>query len=175
MGDIRQELEALRPLLAVQMPRGHVLQATDQLTIEAGPLLELVARLAECERERDEAKAYADKLVESVPGLPKDLEVLRIGNTNLANENAALLAENRLLREALNWCHETYGSSEWSLAAPDDMVPLTAAEVERVKRLEKVAEAAKELTVCAAWELDGAWDALCAALAALETTTKEEK
>jgi len=60
------------------MPRGHVLQATDQLTIEAGPLLELVARLAECERERDEAKAYADKLVESVPGLPKDLEVLRI-------------------------------------------------------------------------------------------------
>jgi regulator of replication initiation timing len=46
-------------------------------------------------------KAYADKLVEAMPGLPQDLDVLRTGNTNLAKENAALTEENERLRAAV--------------------------------------------------------------------------
>lgn len=111
-------------------------------------VLRLEGLLAAATQRAEEAKRYADKLVQSMPGLPKDLEVLRTGNTNLANENAILLVENRTLLAAVDevrkeatyhaerdmpvrpryvkeLCEQTLGSA-----------PLTAAEVERVQELE---------------------------------------
>jgi hypothetical protein len=77
----------------------------------------------------------------------------------LLNENTSLLAENRLLVACLNSirCLAVEGiGAEWEELAPKvvsiyatcigpELVPLTAAEVERVQRLEKVAEAARAL------------------------------
>ena len=77
----------------------------------------------------------------------------------LLNENTSLLAENRLLVACLNSirCLAVEGiGAEWEELAPKvvsiyatcigpELVPLTAAEVARVQRLEKVAEAAKAL------------------------------
>jgi hypothetical protein len=47
------------------------------------------------ERERDEAREYADKLAEGLPDgmLPKDVEVLREANLGLATELAAITAQ----------------------------------------------------------------------------------
>jgi len=53
--------------------------------------------------------------------------------------------------------------------------PLTAAEVRAGEAVGEGGGSGERLTVCAAWELDGAWDALCAALLPLRQTTKEEK
>ena len=61
----------------------------------------------------------------------------------LLNENTSLLAENRLLRDVV--AEYMLSLKEWSNEYWEsrlDVAPLTAAEVERVKRLEKVAEAA---------------------------------
>jgi kynureninase len=55
------------------------------------------------ERERDEAREYADKLAEGLPDgmLPKDVEVLREANLGLATELAAVTAQRDMLAEAL--------------------------------------------------------------------------
>jgi hypothetical protein len=71
----------------------------------------LRSRLAAAEKERDEAQFFA--------------------NVRHADEYLHIVAENRLLREFfLNRPH--YGNA----ALTDDLLPLTAAEVERVKALE---------------------------------------
>jgi hypothetical protein len=58
------------------------------------------------ERERDEARAYADKLAEGLPDgmLPKDVEVLREANTGLAAEVTTVTAQRDRLAEALRNC-----------------------------------------------------------------------
>jgi len=55
------------------------------------------------ERERDEAREYADKLAEGLPDgmLPKDVEVLREANLGLATNIAAVTAQRDRLAEAL--------------------------------------------------------------------------
>jgi len=55
------------------------------------------------QRERDEAREYADKLAEGLPDgmLPKDVEVLREANLGLATELAAVTAQRDMLAEAL--------------------------------------------------------------------------
>jgi len=55
------------------------------------------------ERERDEAREYADKLAQGLPDgmLPKDVEVLREANLNLATELAAVTEQRDMLVEAL--------------------------------------------------------------------------
>jgi len=55
------------------------------------------------ERERDEAREYADKLAEGLPDgmLPKDVEVLREANLGLATELATVTAQRDRLAEAL--------------------------------------------------------------------------
>jgi hypothetical protein len=60
------------------------------------------------ERERDEAREYADKLAEGLPDgmLPKDVEVLREANLNLAIELTAVTEQRDRLAEALRKCLE---------------------------------------------------------------------
>jgi kynureninase len=55
------------------------------------------------ERQRDEAREYADKLAEGLPDgmLPKDVEVLREANLGLATELATVTAQRDRLAEAL--------------------------------------------------------------------------
>jgi len=55
------------------------------------------------ERERDEAREYADRLAEGLPDgmLPKDVEVLREANLGLATDIAAVTAQRDRLVEAL--------------------------------------------------------------------------
>ena len=87
-------------------------------------------------------------------------------------EKQALLAENRLL---VHWLNDPPMYLPKTL---EEVAPLTAAEVERVKRLEAVAEAAKVFRdhVREGFDLDNPLtvmaerDALDAALAALETS-----
>jgi len=117
---------------------------------------ELKTQLAKAEQERDEYKHF--------------YEVARDGYNKPYEK---LLAENRLLREAI----ETIANagSWWDEFAQHalDVAPLTAAEVERVKRLEAVAEAAK-------WERDTEPHPvycdcpLCIALAALEVPDADQ-
>ena len=59
--------------------------------------------LKEARRERDEAREYADKLAEGLPEgmLPKDVEVLREANLNLATNIAAVTEQRDRLAEAL--------------------------------------------------------------------------
>ena len=59
-----------------------------------------VKRMLGCERELAEVKAYADKLAEGLPCLPKDIEVLHTANARLAEELAAVKVERDRLREA---------------------------------------------------------------------------
>jgi len=60
------------------------------------------------ERERNEAREYADKLAQGLPDgmLPKDVEVLREANLGLATELAAITAQRDRLAEALKECLE---------------------------------------------------------------------
>jgi len=60
------------------------------------------------ERERNEAREYADKLAQGLPDgmLPKDVEVLREANLGLATELAAITAQRDRLAEALRECLE---------------------------------------------------------------------
>jgi len=60
------------------------------------------------ERERDEAREYADRLAEGLPDgmLPKDVEVLREANLGLATELAAVTEQRDRLAEALRKCRE---------------------------------------------------------------------
>jgi hypothetical protein len=55
------------------------------------------------ERERDEAREYADKLAEGLPEgmLPKDVEVLREANLGLATNIAAVTEQRDRLAEAI--------------------------------------------------------------------------
>jgi hypothetical protein len=55
------------------------------------------------ERERDEAREYADKLAEGLPNgmLPKDVEVLREANLGLATELATVTAQRDEARETI--------------------------------------------------------------------------
>jgi hypothetical protein len=69
---------------------------------EAAPShAEYYARLQDLERERDEAREYADKLAEGLPDgmLPKDVEVLREANTGLAVELATVIEQRDKARE----------------------------------------------------------------------------
>jgi hypothetical protein len=71
---------------------------------EAAPShAEYYARLQDLERERDEARAYADKLAEGLPDgmLPKDVEVLREANLGLATELTTVTAQRDRLAVAL--------------------------------------------------------------------------
>ena len=112
----------------------------------------LRSQLAAAERERE---AYAGVMV------------------NMQIRDDRLLAENRLL---LNWLDQ-YSARLCALNVAgvwfdcEQLAPLTAAEVERVKRLEAVVKAAKlvsENWSCDAREFFPAHEALDAALAALE-------
>ena len=79
------------------------------------------------QRERDEAREYADKLAEGLPDgmLPKDVEVLREANLGLATELAAVTAQRDRLAEALiemlNYAHDcrlcTVQKAQLALAA----------------------------------------------------------
>jgi len=67
-------------------------------------LLDYVQELSRrLEQERDEAREYADKLAEGLPEgmLPKDVEVLREANLNLATELTAVTEQRDMLAEAL--------------------------------------------------------------------------
>ena len=88
----------------------------------ARKVLGLDVRLAECEREKDEWRVNHNNQV-------------RI-KRELSEKYGALLAENRLL---LYWL-----ASPPMYADLDSVFPLTAAEAERVKALEAVAESAKK-------------------------------
>jgi len=59
--------------------------------------------LATITEQRDEARVYADKLAEGLPEgmLPKDVEVLREANLNLATNIAAVTEQRDRLAEAL--------------------------------------------------------------------------
>jgi hypothetical protein len=56
------------------------------------------------QRERDEAREYADKLAEGLPDgmLPKDVEVLREANLGLATELATVTEQRDRLAEVIN-------------------------------------------------------------------------
>lgn len=62
---------------------------------------EIIALARKLERERDEAREYADKLAEGLPDgmLPKDVEVLREANTGLAVELATVTEQRDKARE----------------------------------------------------------------------------
>jgi hypothetical protein len=90
---------------------------------------DLSARLAECERERDEAQQAADN----------SYELYR----EAWDKNAALLAENRVLLGHLGRLYDT------SIIAP-----LTAAEVERVKGLEQANQELREQLDCSVYRSD---------------------
>jgi hypothetical protein len=76
------------------------------------------------ERERDEAREYADKLAEGLPDgmLPKDVEVLREANLGLATELATVTAQRDRLAEALRYCREDsaelLGERDWWQSEP---------------------------------------------------------
>ena len=53
--------------------------------------------------ENERLKAYADKLAEGLPCLPKDIEVLREANGRLASENERLEKVAEAAREAVDW------------------------------------------------------------------------
>ena len=109
---------------------------------EAAQMKDLRARLAECERERDQWKRMWEE------------------------DRGGLKAENRLLLE--NW----YSCAEMLGLEPKDIAPLTTAEVERVKRLERkvtlLNQAWATLAEDAEWECDCAVCAEIRALAELE-------
>ena len=71
----------------------------------------------------------------------------------------ALLAENRLLRDSLALVDDIDGwhlASNVRIALESAFLPRTAAEVERVRRLEAVLEAAAARAADAAWAADAA-------------------
>jgi len=72
----------------------------DSLSNDPLPWPEFARKL---ERERDEAREYADRLAEGLPDgmLPKDVEVLREANLGLATDIAAVTAQRDRLVEAL--------------------------------------------------------------------------
>ena len=63
----------------------------------------LIEHARKLERERDEAREYADKLAEGLPDgmLPKDVEVLREANLGLATELATVTAQRDEARETI--------------------------------------------------------------------------
>jgi hypothetical protein len=63
------------------------------------------------QRERDEAREYADKLAEGLPDgmLPKDVEVLREANLGLATELATVTEQRDRLAAALQRIRDGYG------------------------------------------------------------------
>jgi hypothetical protein len=65
--------------------------------------------------ERDEAREYADKLVEGLPDgmLPKDVEVLREANLGLATNIAAVTEQRDRLAEALDKVVDAWDHAEW--------------------------------------------------------------
>ena len=71
------------------------------------------------QRERDEAREYADKLAEGLPDgmLPKDVEVLRESNLGLATELTAVTAQRDMLAEALRelWKNHTLHGAAYEL------------------------------------------------------------
>ncbi len=58
-------------------------------------------KIRELELENAALRAYADKLADGLPCLPKDVENLREANLELAQENAALRHDNNALRAAI--------------------------------------------------------------------------
>jgi hypothetical protein len=75
---------------------------------EAKGLCETLNKL---ERERDEAREYADKLAEGLPDgmLPKDVEVLRESNLWLATELSTVTAQRDRLAAVLQRIRDGYG------------------------------------------------------------------
>jgi len=62
-------------------------------------------QIEKLKRENAMLKAYADKLADGLPCLPKDIEVLRKANSGFARENAELRED----KERLNWVLKTTG------------------------------------------------------------------
>jgi phage terminase Nu1 subunit (DNA packaging protein) len=78
------------------------------------------------ERERDEAREYADKLAEGLPDgmLPKDVEVLREANLGLATNIAAVTEQRDRLAEALRVATAYPLSESWYKQAIDALATL---------------------------------------------------
>jgi kynureninase len=76
---------------------------------------DLVMSMRRMERERDEAREYADKLAEGLPDgmLPKDVEVLREANLGLATELATVTEQRDRLAEALDKVVDAWDHAEW--------------------------------------------------------------
>ena len=68
---------------------------------------------AKLKAELAESRAYADKLVDGIRYLPKDIEVLRDANHNFAQKNAELKREKALLRNRLEEVQRYFGSMDF--------------------------------------------------------------
>ena len=77
------------------------------------------------QRERDEAREYADKLAEGLPDgmLPKDVEVLREANLGLATELATVTAQRDRLAEALHKVSRSWNYVEVAQQALQSLTP----------------------------------------------------
>ena len=76
---------------------------------------EAIATWKETREERNEAREYADKLAEGLPDgmLPKDVEVLREANLNLATELTAVTEQRDRLADAI----KRYIAQDYTLVA----------------------------------------------------------
>lgn len=80
---------------------------SDDLTMSTVAASELYqcdpyTRIEELEKELEESRKYADKLVNFLPCLPADVDNLREANLHFAMENERLLTINRELEETIN-------------------------------------------------------------------------
>ena len=89
---------------------GEGCQCSARCSCECGCDVDWTPReVRKLERELDEAREYADRLAEGLPEgmLPKDVEVLREANLNLATELTAITEQRDRLAEALRELCET--------------------------------------------------------------------
>jgi chromosome segregation ATPase len=93
--------------------------------------------------ERDEAREYADKLAEGLPEgmLPKDVEVLREANLNLATELTAVTEQRDEAREKIEF------SREWSAAIADIADDLRSELAAVTEQRDRLAEAVNAATI----------------------------
>lgn len=67
--------------------------------IATAAIAEAAQRLQELEHQLAESKEYADRLVEGMPYLPKDIEILREANGIFADENEQYKQYIRILQD----------------------------------------------------------------------------
>ena len=88
-------------ITALEAAQAELAQAEKWANFNLAEFKKMSQTVIDLRKQLAESKAYADKLAQGLPCLPKDIEILHQANANFAQENEELKAEVEHLKSTL--------------------------------------------------------------------------